>query len=104
MATKKKEKTKEKKKKETPKYDYFNNIRGPMTPLVEQTTAKAKKYLTLVEWPQSLTDALHAGILTGKAEEEAKVFDKPRAQPLSHPWNRATVAYRPISVPEVVHV
>ena len=73
-----------------------------MTLLVEDDATKRKKSLMLTEWPQSLIDALHAGILCGKAEEEAKALDVPRGQPLSHPWNRAVVSYRPIKAVEAI--
>jgi hypothetical protein len=87
--------------KEKTLYDYYSNIRGPMTPLVGQTTLKTKKFLTLVEWPESLINAWRSGILCGKAERDAEVLSQPRAQPLSHPWAKAVKNYRPISTPEV---
>ncbi len=58
-----------------------------MTLLVAQSGPKLKKTIMLTEWPQSLVDALLAGILTGKAEEEAKVFHcTEHYHKRPHPW------------------
>jgi hypothetical protein len=62
-----------------------------MTLLVDQT---GKKSLMLVEWPQSLWDAHRAGILTGKAEQEAIALNHPRRQSVDHPWNQAIKHFR----------
>jgi hypothetical protein len=57
-----------------------------MTLLVEQNGGKQKKTIMLTEWPQSLVEALRAGILTGKAEEEARSLEPYHRRP--HPWRQ----------------
>ncbi len=63
-----------------------------MTLLVEQHGKKRKKTIMLTDWPESLISAYRAGILCGKAEEEAKMLDVPRKQTLSHPWRQPFLA------------
>ena len=58
-----------------------------MTLLVEQHNKKVKKSLMLTEWPQSLFDAHAAGILCGRAEQEAITL-KPAHRAPSHPWRQ----------------
>lgn len=67
-----------------PAFDFADAHRGPMTVLVDKTN---KKTLVLVEWPKSLFEAHRAGVLTGRAEQEAITL-KPAHRAPSHPWRQ----------------
>ena len=80
-----------------PQYDFVTQYRGSMC-----LVADGKRTLMLTDWPQSLLDAYKAGVLTGKAAEEAEILlrtgevtvPRPRRHPISHPWNMALHNYR----------
>ena len=69
MAPRKKKPPSPKKPPKIPAYDYLTQRRADMTPLWDPVF---KKFLILCVWPHSLLDAYKAGILTGRARDDAE--------------------------------